>query len=173
MLKQRIIRTYNIMINSDGEEVALVYLRTGYHPRFFTCENVISFLHLQFLKNPNIVQVHTFLFHQDWEALLLIERSKAIKCPPVHYHLAGCKKIQQVLCEPGVLEKFINNPETLIRIRETFAKIYSLEMVFNFFHLISHIIVSDQSNFTLNVSCRMKKATKLLSQPLVSLKSMC
>ncbi|KAG1692937.1 Glutathione synthetase [Nymphon striatum] len=87
----------------NGEEVALVYLRTGYHPRFFTCEN-------------------------DWSASLLVERSKAIKCPPVQYHLAGCKKIQQVICEPGVLEKFISNPETITHMRETFAKIYSLEM---------------------------------------------
>ncbi|KAG1692936.1 Glutathione synthetase [Nymphon striatum] len=64
----------------------------------------------------------------DWSASLLVERSKAIKCPPVQYHLAGCKKIQQVICEPGVLEKFISNPETITHMRETFAKIYSLEM---------------------------------------------
>ena len=28
----------------------------------------------------------------EWDARLMIERSKAIKCPSIHYHLAGTKK---------------------------------------------------------------------------------
>ena len=37
-------------------------------------------------------------FHsdKDWDSRLLLERSKAIKCPNIYYHLAGTKKVQQV-----------------------------------------------------------------------------
>lgn len=59
----------------------------------------------------------------------MIECSNAIKCPSVNYHLAGSKKIQQELSQPGVLEKFIPDPQKAQRLRKTFAKQYSLEMV--------------------------------------------
>lgn len=35
----------------------------------------------------------------------MIERSMSIKCPSVSYHLAGTKKVQQVLSVPGVVER--------------------------------------------------------------------
>ena len=31
----------------------------------------------------------------------MMERSLAIKCPSIQYHLAGTKKIQQALASPG------------------------------------------------------------------------
>ena len=37
----------------------------------------------------------------------MIERSLAIKSPTIHYHLAGTKKVQQALADPGVLERFV------------------------------------------------------------------
>ena len=46
-----------------------------------------------------------FLSLQEWQARLLMERSVAIKCPTVAYHLAGAKKVQQELARPGVLER--------------------------------------------------------------------
>ncbi len=52
-------------------QVAVVYFRTGYMPSQYDSE-------------------------ADWAVRLLIERSKAIKCPSIGFHLAGAKKIQQV-----------------------------------------------------------------------------
>jgi glutathione synthase len=43
---------------------------------------------------------------QEWMARLLLEKSSAVKCPSISYHLAGAKKIQQELAKPGVLERY-------------------------------------------------------------------
>lgn len=51
----------------DGFVVSVVYFRAGYEPAQYPSE-------------------------KEWDARLLIERSKAIKCPTVYYHLAGTKK---------------------------------------------------------------------------------
>jgi len=40
-----------------------------------------------------------------------MECSLAIKCPSIHYHLAGTKKVQQALAQPEMLERFISDPE--------------------------------------------------------------
>jgi hypothetical protein len=53
------------------DEVALAYFRCGYTPADY--------------PGP-----------AEWTARELIERSAAIKCPNVAYHLAGTKKVQQV-----------------------------------------------------------------------------
>lgn len=37
----------------------------------------------------------------------LLEKSKAIKCPTIALQLAGGKKVQEVLTQPGVLERFL------------------------------------------------------------------
>ena len=39
----------------------------------------------------------------------MIERSMAIKCPNISYHLAGTKKMQQVVASPGVLERYFTH----------------------------------------------------------------
>ncbi|CAG8495804.1 5893_t:CDS:2 [Racocetra fulgida] len=67
---------------SDNKEISVAYFRSGYSPKDYPTE-------------------------KEWAARLLIERSKAIKCPTVAYQLVGVKKMQQVLAVPGVLE----NPE--------------------------------------------------------------
>uniref|UniRef100_UPI0037E7610E glutathione synthetase n=1 Tax=Semicossyphus pulcher TaxID=241346 RepID=UPI0037E7610E len=88
----------------DGEEVAVVYFRNGYMPQNYTSE-------------------------QTWDARLLMERSRAVKCPDISTHLAGTKKVQQVLARPGVLEKFFpDQPKAVELIRETFAGLYTLDM---------------------------------------------
>lgn len=62
----------NFSLNySDGMEVALAYYRSGYAP----------------------VQYPSQL---EWDARLLIERSLAIKCPSIQYHLAGTKKVSVI-----------------------------------------------------------------------------
>ncbi|KAG9332590.1 hypothetical protein JZ751_014688 [Albula glossodonta] len=65
----------------------------------------------------------------NWEARLMMERSKAVKCPDISTHLAGTKKVQQELTRPGVLENFFpDDPEAVAQIRATFAGQYSLDM---------------------------------------------
>lgn len=88
----------------DGQEVAVVYFRNGYMPQNYTSE-------------------------QAWDARLLMERSLAVKCPDISTHLAGTKKVQQVLARPGVLEKFFHDqPQVVEQIRATFAGLYTLDM---------------------------------------------
>ncbi|XP_005986742.1 glutathione synthetase [Latimeria chalumnae] len=85
----------------DGQEIAVIYYRSGYEPQNYT--------------------------KQNWEARLLMEQSKAVKCPNIATQLVGAKKVQQELARPGVLEKFLpNNPEAVSRIRSTFTGLYTL-----------------------------------------------
>ncbi|KAK7498951.1 hypothetical protein BaRGS_00009760 [Batillaria attramentaria] len=87
----------------DDCEVALVYLRAGYSHDSYPSD-------------------------KEWSARLLMERSKAIKCPTVQSQLSGCKKIQQELARPGAVERYISDPAAVQRIRATFAGQYSLDM---------------------------------------------
>ncbi|CAI2185230.1 6905_t:CDS:10 [Funneliformis geosporum] len=64
----------------DDKEISVTYFRSGYAPELHPTK-------------------------KEWDARLLIERSKSIKCPTVAYQLVGTKKVQQVLAMPGVLEK--------------------------------------------------------------------
>uniref|UniRef100_A0A8C9T9Y2 Glutathione synthetase n=1 Tax=Scleropages formosus TaxID=113540 RepID=A0A8C9T9Y2_SCLFO len=66
---------------------------------------------------------------QSWEVRLMMERSQAVKCPDIGTQLAGTKKVQQVLAQPGVLERFFpNEPEAVARIRATFAGLYTMDI---------------------------------------------
>lgn len=87
----------------DDKEIAVVYFRTGYHP---------SDYHDQ----------------QAWDIRLLLERSKAIKCPSIQYHLVGTKKVQQELSCFGMLEHFISDTERVLKLRELFTGLYSLDL---------------------------------------------
>lgn len=88
----------------DGMEVAVVYFRNGYVPQQYKSQ-------------------------QDWDTRLMLERSRAIKCPDIGTHLAGTKKVQQVLARPGVLERFFpNEPQVVEQMRATFAGLYTLDM---------------------------------------------
>lgn len=83
------------------KEVAVVYYRTGYVPDQY---------------EP-----------KDWETRLLMERSKAIKCPSAGLHLAGTKRVQLELTRPGVLETFVS-PDIAEKLRQVFASQYSLDL---------------------------------------------
>jgi glutathione synthetase len=91
------------MENEDGHEVeiAVVYFRAGYTP-------------------------NDYLSELDWSGRLKIERSFAIKCPSITYHLAGAKKVQQVLAAPGVLERFLSPLDGSEAVRESFAGLWEL-----------------------------------------------
>lgn len=85
-------------------EVTLVYLRAGYAPTEYASQ-------------------------ADWDARLHIERSAAIKCPSILTHLAGSKKVQQVLATPHSphLARFMQNESDAAEVRKTFAPIYPLD----------------------------------------------
>ncbi|XP_050315567.1 glutathione synthetase-like isoform X2 [Anthonomus grandis grandis] len=64
---------------------------------------------------------------KEWDARLMIERSQAIKCPSIQFHLAGTKKVQQALAKPGVLEMFLSEPKKIAAVREIFTGLYGLD----------------------------------------------
>lgn len=83
-------------------EVAVVYFRAGYEPNHYPTEN-------------------------EWNARLMIERSRSIKCPSINYHLAGTKKVQQALAVPGILKRFLNDEEKIRMVEDVFTGLYPLE----------------------------------------------
>ncbi|XP_023950217.1 glutathione synthetase isoform X1 [Bicyclus anynana] len=86
----------------DGHTVAVVYYRSGYEPAQYPTA-------------------------KEWDARLRVERSTSIKCPSIHYQLAGTKKVQQALAAPGVLEKFMGAGAATGRVRDIFTGLYSLD----------------------------------------------
>lgn len=89
---------------SASYEVTTVYFRAGYSPSEYSGK-------------------------EAWQARLQLERSAAIKCPDILTHLAGSKKVQQVLATPHSphLARFIPDKQTVAGIRDTFAPIYPLD----------------------------------------------
>ena len=87
-------------------EVSVCYFRAGYAPSEYSEDSI-------------------------WKARLLIERSQAVKCPSILTHLAGSKKVQQILATPGsdTLSKYLGeaSPSDIARIRQTFTSIYPLD----------------------------------------------
>jgi glutathione synthase len=63
-------------------EISTVYFRSGYVPSEY--------------PTPT-----------HYSTRFLLERSRAIKCPSIALQLAGGKKVQEVLTQPGVLEHFL------------------------------------------------------------------
>lgn len=76
--------------------VGLVYFRAGYTPADY----------------PSTT---------EWDGRRLVETSDAFKCPSVSWQLAGAKKVQQDLTRPGVVEKWIKDPEDAALLRSFFA----------------------------------------------------
>ncbi|TVU49990.1 hypothetical protein EJB05_01339 [Eragrostis curvula] len=86
----------------DGRKVAVVYYRAGYTPNDYPSDG-------------------------EWSARLLMEKSSAVKCPSISYHLVGTKKIQQELAKPNVLERFLDDKEEIAKLRKCFAGLWSLD----------------------------------------------
>ncbi|KAK2465274.1 hypothetical protein APHAL10511_002628 [Amanita phalloides] len=92
-------------------EVSVIYYRTGYTSLDYATSN-------------------------DYATRILLERSRAIKCPTIALQLAGGKKIQQVLTQPGILERFLCDPkrgvvlppDDIEALRNTFMEMWSLEV---------------------------------------------
>ena len=85
---------------SSALEVAVVYMRAGYEPAEYT---------------PS-----------GYAARLLLERSRAIKCPSILCHLATFKKVQQELAVPGVLERFLPSDDAAA-VTKTFMPMYPMD----------------------------------------------
>lgn len=60
------------------------------------------------------------------ETRLLLEKSRAIKCPSILTHLASFKKVQQALAIPGTLTRFID-PEKAALVESTFAPLHPMD----------------------------------------------
>lgn len=87
----------------DGQEIGLVYYRAGYAPSEYVNDVV-------------------------WRGRELLESSRAIKCPDIAAHLAGLKKIQQVLTDEQCLTRVMRRDAAKAHsLRACFAKIASLD----------------------------------------------
>ncbi|KAK0467207.1 glutathione synthase [Desarmillaria tabescens] len=74
-------------------EISTVYFRAGYTPTDYPTRS-------------------------HFETRFLLERSKAINCPSIPLQLAGGKKVQQVLAQPGILERFLGEDFTVEQLEE-------------------------------------------------------
>eukprot|EP01122_Echinamoeba_exundans_P012724 TRINITY_DN5404_c0_g3_i3.p2 TRINITY_DN5404_c0_g3~~TRINITY_DN5404_c0_g3_i3.p2 ORF type:complete len:369 (-),score=51.10 TRINITY_DN5404_c0_g3_i3:375-1481(-) len=92
----------DFVLKIDGYEIAVAYYRAGYTPNDYPTD-------------------------KEWAARLLIERSVAIKCPNIAYHLAGTKKIQQTLYDRSILKRYLPNPSEEERVFRCFTDQYSLD----------------------------------------------
>lgn len=104
-LRDKEIFTEKYLASIPYEEISVVYYRSGYSPDDYPSE-------------------------LEWEARLFMEYSNSIKCPSLPYHLAGTKKIQQVVAQPQVLEYFLSKSMSVNDIqllRSSFAGLWSLD----------------------------------------------
>ena len=97
LLEDRRLVVPKVTATQETQEISVVYLRAGYGPGDYSDEKM-------------------------WQARKMLELSKAIKCPTIITQLAGCKKVQQVLAMPGVLERypvisFVSNSDSSIEMR--------------------------------------------------------
>lgn len=81
--------------------ISVVYYRAGYGPEDYTSAT-------------------------EWESRKMLEISNAVKCPSVITQLAGSKKVQQVLSNKGVVEKFVND-QPADNLRSTFMGMHALD----------------------------------------------
>lgn len=96
----------SILNTRDGDELGLVYFRSGYTASDF--------------KNSN-----------DWDARLLIEESLAIKSPNILNQLTGAKSVQQALCDPNVIQKFIEDKTVSEKLQSTFVDQFCFKVIFD------------------------------------------
>ncbi|KAK4892728.1 hypothetical protein LTR27_008827 [Elasticomyces elasticus] len=58
---------------------------------------------------------------------LMLELSRAIKCPDVKMHLVGMKSVQCALAASGVLGRFLPDSRHVDEVKETFAEMHALD----------------------------------------------
>lgn len=87
------------LILDNAKEIGVVYFRYCYDPSNY------------------------LLGEKSWSTRLTIERSRAIKCPSINFHLSGCKKFQQVLSNQLELERFLDAEDSK-RLSNVFCKFW-------------------------------------------------
>lgn len=92
-----------LWITGETLQIGVVYFRSGYLPDHYKSD-------------------------LEWQTRLKLERSAAIKCPFIGAHLAGTKKIQQVLASTDLNQAFGIDKAIEARLKRTFAKMFSLDM---------------------------------------------
>ena len=97
----------------DDCEVGVIYMRCGYHPDQYPTQ-------------------------AEWDARLMMERSRAVKSPSINYHLAGTKKVQQELARMGQVEKFLGDKVQIEAVKEIFTGLYSLDHVRSCENMLDH-----------------------------------
>lgn len=88
-------------LTAHGRTIALAYYRTGYAPEQVTDASTRA-------------------------GMERIAQSSAVAVPSPAMHLAGAKKVQQVLANPTILRRFTDEP-TARRLEATFADLYAPE----------------------------------------------
>lgn len=80
---------------------------------------------------------HEYPTQAHYSTRFLLESSKSIKCPTIALQLAGGKKVQEVLTQPGVLERFLSNetkygntfnPAAIEELRSSFMGMWGLDV---------------------------------------------
>ncbi|KAF7291892.1 Glutathione synthetase [Mycena indigotica] len=104
------------LLLSTGTEISTVYFRAGYTPTDY----------------PTSAQ---------YETRFILEKSRAIKCPSIALQLAGGKKVQQVLAEPGVLERFMDDADARNLLRTSWMGMWALESDIERTRIESHKLV--------------------------------
>lgn len=105
--RNSVIESSSGILEYFDHKVSVVYFRAGYSPDDYPSE-------------------------EEWKARVIIEKSFTIKCPNIGYHLAGTKKVQQALSQPGVLERYFSindaaRDNKIQKLRRVFAGLYSLD----------------------------------------------
>ncbi|KAI9805149.1 MAG: hypothetical protein M1825_000983 [Sarcosagium campestre] len=109
------------VVLGDGAHRPLIF----YPPHALTSPHEVSVVYYRAGYSPT-----EYVDAESWKARLLVESSGAIKCPSILTHLAGSKKVQQVLATPGSsdLERFLGEQHPLkARAAATFTNIYPLD----------------------------------------------
>ena len=75
---------------------------------------------------------HEYPTSSHYTTRFLLERSRAIKCPTIALQLAGGKKVQEVLTQPGVLDHFLSDqdlsPGDIEELRKSFMGMWGLDV---------------------------------------------
>ncbi|MFH4978537.1 hypothetical protein AB6A40_005246 [Gnathostoma spinigerum] len=109
----------------NTQRIGIVYFRAGYVPANYFTE-------------------------LEWDARRTIELSDAIKSPWIGLQLANTKKIQQVLSNPHVVEKYLPDfPEESKLMRGTFAGLWGLESDDQSTETVVRDAVANPSNYVL------------------------
>ena len=92
----------------SGAEISVVYYRSAYAPTDFPSE-------------------------VEWDARIYLETTHAIKCPSLLTQISGSKKIQQILTDPEVINRFMSqsgaqpvDSHIIQQLEATFVKIHPM-----------------------------------------------